>query len=164
VLKDITNEKQEKCEIEIFNFTKNLCSKKTKDWKTVISFFNRFKLFRNANLLGLFGIILRSGSEIPKSLLQSKKLIVKSAGLGNHNSRITLATYLIRGMGIKKSSKSAFLIFAKTAHEGVSRGSFNILTMLKNGVGVDKDSLRSFKLLKNSRNLITKSRKPYKKI
>jgi len=114
-----------------------------------------------------FGITLRSGLEIPKSLLQSKKLTVKSAGLGNNNSRITLATYLIKGMGIKKSSKSAFLIFAKTAHEGLSRGSFNILTMLKNGLGVHKDSLRSIKLLKNSRNLITKDRKflvEYKKI
>jgi len=35
--------------------------------------------------------------------------------------------------------------------------------MLKNGVGVQKDSLRALKILENSRNLMSKERKPFKK-
>ena len=162
ILKHLTNKKRRDGDIEFFNFTKNFCSMKTKDWKTLISFLNKCKPFKNSKLLNLFGITLESGIEIPKSSFESTKFYYKSAELGNHNSLMTLAAYLTRGTGIKKNRMSAFLIFAKTAHEGFSRAGLNIIIILKNGIGIGRDNLRALKLLKSSRNLISKNRKPYK--
>lgn len=162
ILKHTTNKNQRDGDSESFSFTKNFCSMKTKDWKTSISFLNKCKPFKNSKLLNLFGSTLESGIEIPRSSFESMKFYFKSAELGNHSSLTTLATYLTRGIGIKKNRTSAFLIFSKTAHEGFSRAGLNIIIMLKNGIGIDKDNLRAVKLLRNSRNLIAKNRKPYK--
>ena len=122
---------------EIFNFSAGLNSIKTEDWKTSISLLHKIKSFKNPKALNLLGTALRFGNELPKSAVESQKLHTKSAQLGNMSSQTVLATYLTKGLGIKKSKKHAFLILNKTAHEGISTGVYNFITMLKNGVGVN---------------------------
>lgn len=53
--------------------------------------------------------------------------------------------------------------FAKAAHDGLPKGVYSVANMLKNGEGVENDTLRALKILENSRNLLTKERKPFKK-
>ena len=148
---------------EILNFTDCLCTHETKDWKTSISFLNKYKMFKDPKLLNFLGNILRSGQEIPKSTIESQKFYRKSADLGNANSSTLLATYFMKGTGVKKSKSLAFLIFSKTAHMGIPKGIYNVIIMLKHGIGVRKDSLRSLRILENSKNLITKERRSFKK-
>jgi len=148
---------------EIFNFVKSFSSTKTKDWKSSISFINRFKHFKNSKLLNLFGLALEFGREVPKSMVESRKFHSKSAKIGNSNSLLDLATYFMKGIGVKKCKQSAFLIFSKAAHQGFFRGIYTIVAMLNNGIGVQKDPLRALKILENSRNLMSKERKPFKK-
>ena len=148
---------------EIFSFFKSFSTLKTKDWKTSISFLNRFKFYKNAKVLDFFSAHLKSGIEIPMSTIECQKICKKASDLGNSESQINRATSFISGAGVKKDKKMAFLIFSKMAHGGSAKGVYNIITMLKNGVGVEKDTLRALKILEISRNLITKERKPFKK-
>ena len=156
-------EKKNNTNFEIFNFTKSLSCGETKDWKTSVSFLNSDKFFKDLRTLNLLGEIHRYGHEIPKSSVESQKFYNKSAELGNLPSQVVLGMYFLKGIGVIKNKKSAFLIFSKTAHEGVSEGFYNTIAMLRHGVGIEKDNLRAFKILKNSKHLLSKERKPFKK-
>jgi hypothetical protein len=156
-------EKKNNTNFEIFNFTKSLSCGETKDWKTSVSFLNSDKFFKDLRTLNLLGEIHRYGHEIPKSSVESQKFYSKSAELGNLPSQVALGMYFLQGIGVIKNKKSAFLIFSKTAHEGVPEGFYNTIAMLKHGVGIEKDTLRAFKILKNSKHLLSKERKPFKK-
>lgn len=148
---------------EIFKFSKSLGSIKTEDWRTSISLLNKLKGFKHSKILSLLGSILRSGLEIPKSTIESRKYHSRAANLGNTNSYLALAFYYMKGMGIKKSKRQAFFFFSNAAHQGIPRGVYNLVTMLKNGIGVEKDSLRALKILECSKQLITKERRQFKK-
>ena len=148
---------------EIFNFSGTFDSTKTKDWKTYVSFLNKFKYYKNSKILNICATTVGYGYEIPKSIVESQKFHGKSAKIGNSNSLLNLAISLMKGTGVKKNKQSAFLVFSKTAHQGFSKGIYNTINMLRNGMGVKKDSLRALKILENSKNLIVNERKPFKK-
>lgn len=148
---------------EIFNFSTGLSSIKTEDWKTSISLLHKIKSFKNPKTLNLLGTVLRFGNELPKSAVESQKLHTKSAQLGNLSSQTALATYLTKGLGIKKSKKHAFLILNKTAHEGIPNAVYNFITMLKNGAGVKKDILRALRISDYSKQLLEKERRLFKR-
>jgi len=147
---------------EIFTF-KGLRWKYSDDFYTHSSFLARFKYYRNPGVLNHFGELLSCGLTVPRSNIESVKYHQKASDLGDRNSRGFLGVSYLKGRGVKKCKKKAFLNFAKAAHDGLPKGVYSVANMLKNGEGVENDTLRALKILENSRNLLTKERKPFKK-